>query len=117
MDRKEVLNMMLLTLTFDCAKVDVDEIGEIEERIWQGLKLSGEYNRSCRDNRWTVQYVIEKKVREETLQKIPGVEKALAIHLRDYAEDNGRGKRKTALVTGDVDDGDQDSVDDEDTED
>ncbi len=109
--------MMLLTLVFDCTAVAVNEISEIEERVWNGLKLSGEYNRTCKENRWTVQYVIEKKVKEETLLKIPGVEKALSVHLRDYAEDNGRGKRKTALVTGDGDDGDLDPCDDENEED
>ena len=101
--------MMLLTLAFDTAQVDAEEIGEIEERVWNALKLSGEYNRTLKENRWIVQYVIEKKIREDAVHKISGVEKAVSFQLRDYAEDNGRGKRKTALVTGDMEDEDQES--------
>ena len=95
--------MMLLTMAFDSTQVNAEEIGEIEERVWKVLKLSGEFNRTLKDGRWVIHYVSEKKIREETLNKISGVEKAISLQLRDYAEDNGRGKRKTALVTADMD--------------
>ena len=101
--------MMLLTLAFDAAQVDAEEMAAIEERVWNTLKLSGEYNRTLKENRWIVNYVIEKKIREEAVQKISGMERAVSFQLRDYAEDNGRGKRKTALVTGDVEDEDLES--------
>ena len=93
--------MMHLTLTFDGVLVDAAEIAEIEERVWDGLKLSGEFNRSLNDGQWVIQFIIEKKVKEEAVRKIAGVEKARTVSLRDQAEENTRSRRKTALVTAD----------------
>jgi hypothetical protein len=82
-----------VTLAFDSKTISVNEIAQIEEGIWTGLKLSGEYNRVLRDDQWVLHFVTEKKIKEEALQKIKGVEHAIKIQTKDLIED-GRGRKK-----------------------
>ncbi len=110
--------MMLLTVSFDSRQVQEEEIARIEERIWNTLKLSGEYNRTLEDNLWVIHYVIEKKIREDSLQKVVGLEKAKEVSLREYTEDDRRSRRKKGRDTQDNDEDDDgmDLDDDEDDE-
>jgi len=86
--------MQNLVVVFDAERYDAAEIARLETEIWNGLKLSGELNRTKRDGKWVLHFNSEKSLREESFKKIKAFEAALEIKLREMTE-GARGKRRT----------------------
>ncbi len=85
--------MQSITVVFDAQKYSVQDMARMEEEIWTGLKLSGELNRAKRDGNWLLHYTCEKDIKEDSLKKIPALELAQEVRMRDLTE-AGRSRKK-----------------------
>ncbi|MGI5838465.1 MAG: hypothetical protein ACOX8W_02250 [bacterium] len=86
--------MQNLVVVFDAGRHDAAAIARLETEIWNGLKLSGELNRTRREEKWILQYNSEKTLREDSIKKIKAFETALEVNLRELGA-GSRGKRRT----------------------
>ncbi|MDH7479298.1 MAG: hypothetical protein QHH02_04755, partial [Syntrophomonadaceae bacterium] len=75
-----------------------EEIARLETEIWNGLKLSGELNRTKRDGKWILHFNSERALREDGFKKIKAFETALEVKLREMVENDMDGRRFAQLL-------------------